>query len=83
MFTSVPKRAMESKTFLLLFQKHFRRLWQEFSFLFRFAKQKLQNEIENYGIVESEAYTETGIQITASAEISYLNTIEEYIVSYI
>lgn len=48
-----------------------------------FCKAKIANEIRNYGIVESEVYTETGIQITASAEISYLNTIEEYIVSYI
>ena len=45
--------------------------------------EKIANEIRNYGIVESEVYTETGIQITASAEISYLNAIEEYIVSYI
>ena len=48
-----------------------------------FSKAKIANEIRNYGIVESEEYTDEGVKITAVAETSYLNTIEEYIVSYI
>lgn len=48
-----------------------------------FSKSKIANEIRNYGIVESEEYTEDGIKITAVAETYYLDTIEDYIVSYI
>lgn len=48
-----------------------------------FSKSKIANEIRNYGIVESEEYTEDGIKITAVAETFYLDTIEDYIVSYI
>lgn len=48
-----------------------------------FSKVKISNEIRNYGVVESEEYTDEGVKITAVAETSYLNTIEEYIVSYI
>lgn len=48
-----------------------------------FSKVKIANEIRNYGVVESEEYTDEGVKITAVAETSYLNTIEEYIVSYI
>ena len=48
-----------------------------------FAMAKIANDIRNYGIVESEEYTDNGIKITAIAETAYLNTIEEYITSYI
>ena len=48
-----------------------------------FTMAKIANDIRNYGIVESEEYTDNGIKITAIAETSYLNTIEEYITSYI
>lgn len=48
-----------------------------------FSKSKIANEIRNYGMVESEEYTEDGIKITAVAETYYLDTIEDYIVSYI
>ena len=48
-----------------------------------FAMAKIANDIRNYGIVESEEYTDNGIKITAIAETAYLNTIEEYIMSYI
>lgn len=48
-----------------------------------FSKSKIANEIRNYGMVEREEYTEDGIKITAVAETYYLDTIEDYIVSYI
>lgn len=51
--------------------------------LIPFSKAKIANEIRNYGVVESEEYTDDGVKITAVADTSYLNTIEEYIVSYI
>ena len=51
--------------------------------LIPFSKAKIANEIRNYGVVESEEYTDDGVKIIAVADTSYLNTIEEYIVSYI
>lgn len=48
-----------------------------------FSMAKLANEIRQHGVVESEEYTDEGLKITAVAETSYLNTIEEYIMSYI
>lgn len=51
--------------------------------LIPFSMAKIASEIRNHGAVESEAYTENGVEITAVAETSYLDTIKEYIVSYI
>lgn len=47
--------------------------------LIPFSEGRIAAEIRKHGVVESEEYTENGLEITATAEISYLNTIKDYI----
>ena len=49
--------------------------------LIPFSHSKIANEIRDYGIVESEEYTEQGLEITAVADISYINKIKEFVIS--
>ncbi len=49
--------------------------------LIPFSKAKIVNEIRQYGTVESEIYTDEGIEVCAAAQTSYLETVKEYIVS--
>ena len=48
-----------------------------------FSMTKIANEIRQHGIVESEEYTEEGLVLTAVAETAYLDSIKDYITSYI
>lgn len=47
--------------------------------LIPFSKAKIANDLRSFGTVEAEEYTEKGIKITADAEISYLETVKDYI----
>lgn len=47
--------------------------------LIPFSMGKTANELRNHGIVEFEEYTPDGIKIVANAEISFLETIKDYI----
>lgn len=47
--------------------------------LIPFSMGKIAGNLRKYGTVEQEEYTENGLKITAVAEISYLETIKEYI----
>lgn len=54
---------------------------QKVKLLIPFSHSKIANEIRDYGIVESEEYTEQGLEITAVADISYINKIKEFVIS--
>lgn len=54
---------------------------QKVKLLIPFSHSKIANEIRDYGIVESEKYTEQGLEITAVADISYINKIKEFVIS--
>ena len=45
-----------------------------------FSNGAVAAKIRNEGVVESEEYTENGILMEATAEISYLDTIKDYII---
>ena len=48
--------------------------------LIPFSNGAVAAKIRNEGVVESEEYTENGILMEATAEISYLDTIKDYII---
>lgn len=54
---------------------------QKVKLLIPFSHSKIANEIRDYGIVESEEYTEQGLEITAVADIFYINKIKEFVIS--
>ncbi len=54
---------------------------QKVKLLIPFSHSKIANEIRDYGIVESEEYTEQGLEITAVTDISYINKIKEFVIS--
>lgn len=52
---------------------------QRATLLIPFSQGKIAGEIRKNGVVEHEEYTENGLEITAVVEISYLNTVKDYI----
>lgn len=48
-------------------------------FLIPFSQGTIANDLRKFGIVEDEKYTEKGFEITAVAEISYIDKIKEYL----
>ena len=51
--------------------------------LLPFSEFKTVSELRNHGTVESEEYTDSGIQVIAVAEVSYLDGIKEFIIENI
>lgn len=48
--------------------------------LIPFSQGKIANDLRKYGTVEEEKYTENGLEITAVAEIAYIDKVKEFIV---
>lgn len=48
--------------------------------LIPFSQGKIANYLRKYGTVEEEKYTENGLEITAVAEIAYIDKVKEFIV---
>jgi len=47
--------------------------------LIPFSRGGIVNDLRKFGVIEQEKYTETGMEITAYAEISYIDKIKEYL----
>lgn len=47
--------------------------------LIPFSQGKIANDLRKYGTVEDEKYTENGLEITAVAELAYIDKIKDYL----
>lgn len=53
---------------------------QKVKLLIPFTQGRIANELRKYGVVLSEEYTADGLEVLAVLEVSYLETIKEYII---